>query len=129
LLFPQAENVTDLLKGDNKILQISNKPQIVNIDSKMFYPKNITRAVGAYQIVHADIARSCGYCNNIAAYQTPSMHWQKTFEDRTFRWLIGTHGTAIDIPHIYRIRHIAKGRYKKNSRWSRIRAYIRLMQS
>ena len=129
LLFPKFENVTSLLKDENPILHNANKPKLVDIDTKAFQSNDITRAVGAYQITHGDIARACGYCNNISVYQTPEAHWRKTYEDRTYRWLIRTQGIAIEIPAIYRIRHRSKGRYKKGTLWSKIRSYIRLTKS
>ena len=129
LLFPKSENVTSLLEDENPILNSGNKPQLVDIDTKLFQPNAITRAVGAYQITHGDIARACGYCNNISVYQTPEAHWRKTYEDRTYRWLLRTQGIAIEIPAIYRIRHQSKGRYNKGTLWSKIRGFIRLTES
>ena len=52
----------------------------------------------------------------------------KTYEDRAFRWLIGTHGTPLDIPNVCQIRHIVKGRYNKNSFFTRVRKFIRKSQ-
>ena len=129
LLFPKSENVTSLLEDKNPILNNGDKPQLVDIDTKLFQPNAITRAVGAYQITHGDIARACGYCNNISVYQTPEAHWRKTYEDRTYRWLLRTQGIAIEIPAIYRIRHQSKGRYNKGTLWSKIRGFIRLTES
>ncbi len=130
LLFPLSENITSLLKDDNQILNNGNAPKVVDIEPEQFFPNSISRAVGAYQIVNAEVARICGYCNNISIYQTPTDHWQKTYEDRTFRWLIRSQGEGIQVPGIYRIRHISKGRYKQSdSKVSKIRSWIRLAQS
>lgn len=129
LLFPKSEFITSLLKDENPVLKNNSKPKLVDIDTSLFQPNEITRAVGAYQITHGDIARTCGYCNNISVYQTPEAHWRKTYEDRTYRWLLRTQGVAIDIPAIYRIRHRSKGRYNKGTFWSVIRGFIRLTGS
>ncbi len=129
LLFPKSEFVTSLLKDENPILNDNNKARLLDIDPTIFQPNEITRAVGAYQITHGDVARACGYCNDITVYQTPEGHWRKTYEDRTYRWLLRTQGVAIDIPAIYRIRHRSKGRYNKGSLWSVIRGFIRLSRS
>jgi hypothetical protein len=64
----------------------------------------------------------------IAYYQTPASRWMKTYEDRAFRWLIGTHGTPLDIPNVCQIRHIVKGRYKKDSWWTKVRKAVRKSQ-
>ena len=44
------------------------------------------------------------------------------------RWLIGTHGTPLDIPNVCQIRHIVKGRYNKDSWWTRVRKFVRKSQ-
>lgn len=129
LLFPDSESTTSMLEDANPILKNGQQPQLVDIDTTQFSPRKITRAVGAYQITHGDIARACGYCNNILAYQTPTIHWRKTYEDRTYRWLLRTQGIAIGVPAIYRIRHQSKGRYNKGTLWSKIRGFIRLTES
>ena len=56
------------------------------------------------------------------------MRWMKTYEDRAFRWLIGTHGTPLDIPNVCQIRHIVKGRYKTDSWWTKVRKAVRKSQ-
>jgi hypothetical protein len=129
LLFPKSEFITSLLPEDNPILKNGHIPTVLDIDTNKFHPNPITRAVGAYQITHGDVARACGYCNNIRVYQTPTMHWRKTYEDRTYRWLLRTQGSEIDIPNIYRIRHIAKGRYNSGTLRSKLRSFIRVNES
>lgn len=129
LLFPNSENITALLDSENEVLQNTAKQGLVDIDTALFHPNKINRAVGAYQITHGDIARACGYCNNISAYQTPENHWRKTYEDRTYRWLLGSQGVPVNIPEIYRIRHKEKGRYTKGSFISKVRMAIRSVKS
>lgn len=129
LFYPRSEMVTDLLDSSHELVAKGKAPDIRTIDSSMFYQIPIRRAVGAYQITHGDVARACGYCNNIKLYQTPEAHWEKTYEDRTYRWLIKTQGVAIEIPSIYRIRHQEKGRYRKGTFFSAIRRNIRLLKT
>ena len=84
------------------------------------------KAKGPHQITHGDIARACGYCDSIKYYQSPAERWMKTYEDRAFRWLIGTHGTPLPIPNVCQIRHIVKGRYaKQESAMTKVRKFIR----
>lgn len=129
LLCPKEESITSLLEESNPLLASGAEPQIIDIDTTLFSKNKINRAVGAFQITHGDVARACGYCNNIRVYQTPVNHWRKTYEDRAYRWLLQTQGTRIDIPGIYRIRHISKGRYKKDTFWAKLRGFVRLTKS
>ena len=129
LLYPKTEHITSLLEDENPILNNGSNPELIDIDPSIFHIRNIPRAVGAYQITHGDIARACGYCNHIRVYQTPTRHWRKTYEDRTYRWLLRTQGIAIEIPGIYRIRHSSKGRYSKGTLWSKFRRLVRAMES
>ncbi len=129
LLFPKGEFTTPLLDESNPLLTDGLEPKVMDIDTTLFSPREITRAVGAFQITHGDVARACGYCKNIRVYQTPSEHWRKTYEDRAYRWLLRTQGISIEIPGIYRIRHISKGRYKKDTFWAKLRSYVRLTKS
>lgn len=131
LVFPVIGLGTSLLPDDDPILEKGRQgPQLLEIPIEEFRPYGGERdkAKGPHQITHGDIARACGYCETISLYQTPADRWRKTYEDRAFRWLIGTHGTPLDIPNVCQIRHIAKGRYKKNSVFSRLRAFIRQSQ-
>ena len=129
LLCPKEESTTSLLEESNPLLANGAEPQVIDIDTTLFNQNEINRAVGAFQITHGDVARACGYCKNIRVYQTPVDHWRKTYEDRAYRWLLQTQGRRIDIPGIYRIRHISKGRYKKDTFWAKLRSYVRLTKS
>ncbi len=128
LLFPRQERTTTMLAESDPMLQHDATPRLVAIDAAHFTPHNRDRAKGAYQVVHGDVARSIGYCAGIPLYQTPSEHWCKCYEDRVFRWLVGTQGLPIDVEGVYQIRHIHKGRYKKDTAWSKIRSAVRRMQ-
>jgi len=131
LVFPRIGLGTSLLPDDDQILEAGRRgPAILEIPIEQFTPYGGERdkAKGPHQITHGDIARACGYCESIDLYQQPAERWRKTYEDRAFRWLIGTHGTPLDIPNVCQIRHIAKGRYKKDSSLSRFRAFVRKSQ-
>jgi len=128
LYFPRQERTTAMLAESDPMLTKGRKPQIVDITSDEFTLHSRDRAKGAFQIVHGDVARSIGYCEGLSIYQTPSEHWCKCYEDRAFRWLLGTQGTPIDVDGVYQIRHVHKGRYKKNTLWSKVRSKIRRLQ-
>lgn len=131
LVFPRIGLGTSLLSEDAEILTKGREgPAIREIPLEDFVPYGDvrTQAKGPYQITHGDVARACGYCESIGFYQKPSDRWRKTYEDSAFRWLMGTKGTALDIPGACQIRHVVKGRYKKNSRMSTVRTFIRKSQ-
>ncbi len=128
LVFPAYGLGTQLLSDDDDILNKGREgPAILEIPLDQFVPYGGARkkAKGPHQITHGDIARACGYCPSIGLYQRPSDRWRKTYEDRAFRWLIDTHGVPVDVPGACQIRHIAKGRYAKDSLITRIRQKIR----
>jgi hypothetical protein len=131
LVHPRIGLGTQLLEEDDPILQKGRAgPALLEIPLDRFTPYGGPRekAKGPHQITHGDIARACGYCDSIPYYQTPADRWMKTYEDRAFRWLIGTHGTPLDIPNVCQIRHVVKGRYRKGSPLSRLRMAIRKSQ-
>jgi len=131
LVFPRTGLGTSLLSESDEILNKAREDPVLReipIEDFVPYGGALTRAKGAFQITHGDIARACGYCESIGLYQQPSDRWRKTYEDRAFRWLIGSQGTALDVPGTCQIRHAAKGRYKKDSSVSTVRSYIRKSQ-
>ena len=131
LVFPIRDRGTELLEDSADILSRGRElPAIREIALSEFtiVSEERKKAKGAFQIAHGDIARACGYCETIGLYQRPSDRWRKTYEDRAFKWLIGSQGTGLDVPSVCQIRHIVKGRYKKDSRFSRLRASIRKAQ-
>ena len=131
LVHPNIGLGTKLLPDDHEILEKGRHgPSVLEIPLDEFsaYGGPRKKAKGPHQITHGDIARACGYCDSIGHYQKPAQRWMKTYEDRAFRWLIGTHGTPLDIPNVCQIRHIVKGRYKQDSVMTRIRKFIRKSQ-
>ena len=128
LYFPEIVRMTPMLPDDHPILAGGANLQLVDIDPGEFKISTMKRAQGPYQIVHGDVARAVGYCDEISIYQTPADHWCKCYEDRAFRWILGTQGLPLNIDSVYIIKHIRKGRYKEDSQWSEVRSKIRRMQ-
>lgn len=130
LVYPKQMLATPLLQKDEGVLARQTDEQIESwlLDQGEVAPRGFSRATGPIQITHGDVARACGYCAVLPYYQQPREHWAKTYEDRVFRWLLGTQGTPIEIENIYWIRHAEKGRYLKNSNWSKIRFAIRQLK-
>jgi len=129
LVFPRQERATQMLAENDPMLKKGCTPQVVNIEAEHFTLLTRDRAKGEYQIVHGDVARAGGYCSNISIYQTPSETWCKCYDDRAFRWLLGTQGEPLEVEGCYQIRHVAKGRYKQDSFLSKIRSRIRHIQA
>lgn len=130
LLFPEEEYTTDLLAEDNPMLRAGTSgPQVLDIDTRSFTTRQISKATGPLQIAHGDVCRAVGYCRNISLYQQPVENFAKCHEDRAFRWLLRSHGLPVHVPGVYRIRHVSKGRYSKNTLRSRVRTRLRMWQS
>jgi len=126
LVYPDHEGVTELLPAEHPMLnQSMDDSGTIDIDTSLFKPNIITKAKGAFQIVHGDVARAAGYCGSISLYQTPTHTWRKTYEDTVFRRMIDYEGEPVAIQNLYRIRHAEKGRYAKDSTLGRIRGGIR----
>ncbi len=65
------------------------------------------RAIGGVQIVSGDVARGRGYCRDDRKHQKPVPLGDETFQfrsDITYRQSLGTKGTPLDLPGVYRIR-------------------------
>ncbi len=129
LVYPQTMWVSPRLDDNDPIIEKGRElPSIPTIDTSQFTPRKQHRAMGPIQIVHGDVARACGYCDSLPVYQKSTDHWRKAYEDRAFRWLLGTHGVPMDIPNVFFIRHAEKGRYQKNNPFSVVRKAIRKLQ-
>lgn len=131
LLYPATTRATKLLSEDDDILSRGRRdPAIVNLPLQAFplHMGPASRATGAYQITHGDIARECGYCEGVRVFQKPTTHWRKSYEDSAFRWVIGSHGVPIDLPGVCQIRHSAKGRYRQGTFSAGLRASVRKLQ-
>ena len=129
LVYPTQVGLTDLLEDDDQLLQdASQGPRLLDIEPQSFTTTTHTRAVGALQIVHGDAARSIGYCRDIRFLQEPVDRWRKTYEDRVFRWLLGSQGTPIDLNGLFRIEHLRKGRYTDRGNMPLLRRWSRELQ-
>lgn len=130
LVYPRQEYRTPLLASDDPLLVAGRgEPRVLDIDTARFAAHRPSRATGPLQIAHGDVCRACGYCDAISAYQQPSDRWCKAHEDRAFRWLLRSQGVPVDIPGVYRIRHVHKGRYTGGGASTKLRSRIRQAQS
>lgn len=127
LTYPKEERVTAMLEESDPLLMAErDRPRVVDIDPGQFkLLTNPPKAKGAYQIVHGDVARQCGYCEQLPVFQRPAPRWAKTYEDAAFRWLLGFDGIGLDVPGVYRIRHLRKGRYGDRKAAALVRGTIR----
>lgn len=122
LAFPEQVARTSLLSKEHDVLCNGKETSVKEcLQQASFSTHTFSKASGPVQIVHGDTARRYGYCEQIDCYQQPKDRWVKTYEDRTFRWLLGTHGKPLDIDDVSIIRHVEKGRYKKDSAFSEMR--------
>ena len=128
LYYPKQERTTEMLAQDDPMLRQDSEPQLVNIDSDGFSLHSRDKAKGAFQIVHGDVARKIGYCEQLKMFQTEDDRWRKTYEDTAFKWLIASEGIPLEIDGVFQIRHVQKGRYTKGSNLSRVRSKIRRLQ-
>ena len=132
LLYPRTLLATSLLDDDDSIIArgrgACKNTRLLDINKSDLQPRHFSRATGPIQIMHAGVARKCGYCNQLKVYQRPTDRWVKTYEDRALRWVLGTQGVAIDLPNLIVIRHAEKGRYIKDSRLSKVRKKVRAVK-
>jgi hypothetical protein len=125
LVYPRQERVTPMLAETDPMLNVDEKPGVIDIAAGRFMVHERGRATGPLQIVHGDVARACGYCEQLKVYQTPSSTYCKHHEDKALRWLLRSEGIPLDVPGVYRIRHVFKGRYTGHPISSSIRSAIR----
>ncbi|WP_376696823.1 glycosyltransferase family 2 protein [Wenzhouxiangella sp. EGI_FJ10305] len=128
VVFPDHEFCSPVYEPGDAVLEAAREPCVVEIDTTSFVRQERTRATGPLQITHGDVARTSGYCRDIPVYQQPTDRWAKAQEDRAFRWLLRTGGRPVAIPSVYRIRHQAKGRYRRRGVHSRLRTRVRQAQ-
>ena len=130
LVYPKKMQVTELLPKDDPLFeQVRHNPSICELETTKFTERTFTRATGPIQIVHGHIARTCGYCDDLPVYQKTMPSWSKCYDDRAFRWLINSQGYPIEVNNIFFIRHVEKGRYKKDSGYTKVRKFIRKTKS
>ena len=69
LAYPKEERVTPMLAADDPRLAAS-VGALIDIDTREFtLLPNPPKAKGAYQIVHGDVARQCGYCGSLPVFR------------------------------------------------------------
>lgn len=130
LVFPRQERITALLAEEDPMLAFDKSNiQPADIDSSQFSISERGRATGPLQIAHGDVVRVVGYCEALTYYQRPSEKWCKAYEDRAFRWLLRSQGVPLEIPSVYRIRHVFKGRYTGSKVNSGLRKQLRKFTS
>ena len=130
LVYPREEWVTALLPETDAMLHAARgEPRLIDIDPGRFAPRQLSDATGPMQITHGDVARVTGYCATIPVYQKPATRWRKAHEDRAYRWLLRTTGIPLAIPAVFRIRHLAKGRYGTSGVAWTVRSRLRRLQS
>ncbi|NVJ49817.1 MAG: glycosyltransferase family 2 protein [Gammaproteobacteria bacterium] len=130
LVFPRQERITSLLTEEDPMLSFSaDSIAVKDIDAEQFTVSERGRATGPLQITHGDVARTYGYCDALSYYQRPADKWCKAYEDRAFRWLLRSQGEPLDIPGVYRIRHVFKGRYTGSKANTALRSSIRKTMS
>lgn len=129
LVFPRVEHVSAVLEPGDPVLEAGKgAPRVLEIDPAGFTAQVRDRATGPLQVAHGDVARAVGYCGQLKTYQKPVARWAKAHEDRAFRWLLRTGGAPVEVPGVYRIRHVSKGRYQQDSWTARLRTSIRRLQ-
>lgn len=111
LVYPEYVNCSSFIQPDHPIIQRADGgPAIIDIDPADFSPRLHTRAIGGLQIAKGDIVRRIGYCKDLPRFMKPARRFHRTKEDMAFRRIIGSQGTPVDIPNLYRIEHKQKGR-------------------
>ena len=118
LVYPETEHRTAPL--ENSVFEIDYENEnwldsICQLPLDEFHVSKMTRATGPLQISRGDVVRTLGYCDSVSCFQKPEMQFAKAHEDRVFRWLLGSQGTAMDIEGVYRIQHRVKGRHENSS--------------
>ena len=109
LAYPKIVRKCSKEYGDELIADVT-AGRLVRPSLDKFGPRKHGRAIGGIQIVDGDVAREKGYVPNHKRYQKPVDCWKKTNEDTAYRRSLGTSGTRLEIPEVYRIRHTKYGR-------------------
>jgi hypothetical protein len=111
LFYPRTVLISkDHATGDKAALRAAAGPGLYTVHPSDFIESN-HRAIGGLQIVPGDVAREYGYCDGIAKHQrlVEDGEWKDTKGDITYRKTLGTKGTAIELPNLYRIRQTTEG--------------------
>lgn len=130
LVYPEREHATDLLGDESPLIRRDAAPlQLQDVDPAEFAPRPLSKATGPFQITHGDVCRAVGYCRDIRVLQAPAEKFAKCHEDRVYRWLLQSSGTAVPVQGVYRLRHASKGRYGGRAAERKARMWIRSLQA
>ena len=125
LVYPREEHCTKMLPPNDQLLDRGKQGgRVLAVNFDQFTVHRPNRATGPLQIARGSVVRRMGYCDALPCFRTAADRWRKTYEDSAFRWLLGTRGTPLDVPGVYRIRHVEKGRYSDSWR-GRARSWVR----
>lgn len=83
----------------------------LSIDPEDFMQRRESKAIGGLQIIPGDVARKYGYCKDDKQLQSSVTDgkWKDTKGDFRYRKILGTRGTPLDLPNLYRIRQTTEG--------------------
>lgn len=106
LVFPRVVQASRSHEvGERSLRLVEDGPKVVDVDPTDFCPQFFNRATGGLQITRGDVVRKKGYCNGKPWLNTPPPMFGGFNDDVVYRRTLGTRGTPIDVPHVYRIRH------------------------
>jgi len=87
---------------------------VLEIDPLHLTQHRLRRAIGGVQIVPGDVARKFGYCDGNQRQQRPvaddDTNFRRNHSDKHFRRSLGTGGSKLDLPNVWRIRQSQFGR-------------------
>ena len=110
LFFPRHVQISNSHSaGDRELQRVCSEVSLADITPQDYVQQTYNRAIGGIQIARAEVAREKGYCRDSRYHQCPSSEWVPTRDDVWFRRSLGTQGTPIEIPNLYRIRHSVRG--------------------
>ena len=96
--------------GDAAIARAGGEPRVLDIAPEQFEPVPYHCAIGGVQIARGEVTRRLGYSGTPLARARGARRWQRARGDPLFRRRLGTAGTPIDLPNVFRIRHSKCGR-------------------
>jgi hypothetical protein len=93
--------------GETYSRSVAAGPAVLDVNAEDFIAKRDRKAIGGTQIIAGHAARQHGYCNVepslLRAYQDGKWRYC-TRGDTIVRKILGTSGTPIDVPNLFRIR-------------------------
>lgn len=112
LFYPQSIRASlNHFIGDRAIDRVGSGPRLIDIDEADFHEQTFNRAIGPIQICRGSVIRNIGYCDD-PKWQRPASSWSFR-SDVVLRRTLGTSGTPVALPGVFRIRHSRAG-YQTN---------------